>query len=49
MPHRFQRDFLAFLAAKVMKEEIGMIIVGNEDVYESVTIVVGDGRTHSFA
>jgi hypothetical protein len=32
-----------------MKEEVGMIVIGNEDVHESVTIVVGDGHAHSFA
>src|SRR5437879_7191941 len=45
---RFQSNLLEFLAAKIMKEEVGMIVIGHKYVYESITIVVGDGDSHAF-
>ena len=43
----FQRNLFELFAAEIMKEEVGMIVVGDKNIDESIMVVVGDGHAHS--
>jgi hypothetical protein len=45
----FQGDLLEFLAAEIVEEKIGQVVVGDEHVHESVAVVVGDHSSHALA
>src|SRR5208282_3630752 len=45
----FQRDLLEFLASQIVEQEVGAVVVGNENIHEPIAIVVGNRHTHTLA
>ena len=44
-----QRHFLKLLAAEIVKQHVGRIVVGHEHVHESIVVVVGERHTHALS
>ena len=44
---RFQRDLFELLATHVVQQEVGTVIVGDENIHEPVAVVVGDSHAHA--